>query len=155
MINVFKEFLNQEFGKTNYNRYFNAVKKSLEKKSYYARKKGSEELYQELFFSLKDEDDETLKKKLENLIDAMYMAVRINRHYWLVLLFYLVACLVLIGEQLDGRITVVSLLTISVCFLYKTWEFVVNKYCYVDANIILVYKSVLDQIIEARKSASR
>jgi hypothetical protein len=152
MINVFKEFLNKEFGKTNYNRYFNDVKKSLEKKSYYARKKGSEELYRELFFTLKDEDDETIRKRLENLIDAMYAAVRINRHYWLVLLFYLASCLVLIAKQLDGRITLASLFAISACFLYKTWEFVVNKYCYVDANIILVYKSVLDQIIETRKS---
>ncbi len=151
MINVFKQFLNQEFGKARYARYFDSVKSSLEDKSYYARKKGSEELYMELFQELKDEDDTALKEKLEKLIDAMYVAVQIHRRYLFVVIFYVASCLFLIGRQLNGMVTMASLLLISCCFLYKTWEFVVNKYCYVDANIILVYKSVLDRIIEKRK----
>lgn len=151
MINVFREFLNKEFGKAKYSRYFNAVKKSLDEKSYHARKKGSEELYTELFLELKDEEDSALIRRLENLLDAMYAAVRIHRQYLFVVIFYVSACLFLIGKQLDGMVTIVSLLLMSACFLYKTWEFVVNKYCYVDANIILVYKSVLDRIIEKKK----
>lgn len=151
MINVFKQFLNQEFGKARYSRYFAAVKTSLNDKSYYARKKGSEELYMELFRELKDEDDVALDERLEKLIDTMYDAVQIHRQYWFVVIFYIASSLFLIGRQLDGMVTMVSLFLISACFLYKTWEFVINKYCYVDANIILVYKSVLDGIIDKRK----
>lgn len=150
-INVFKAFLSREFGKARYSRYFNDVKNALEDKSYYARKKGSEDLYRELFQELKDEEYEILLKRLEKLVDAMYMAVRIHRQYLLVIAVYIGSCLFLIGKQLAGSVTLISLLLLSVCFLYKTWEFVVNKFCYVDANIILVYKSVLDKIIAGRK----
>lgn len=150
-MNVFKEYLNQEFGKAKYSRYFTSVKNSLNDKSYEARKKGSEELYRELFFDLKDASDTALKEKLESLIEAMCLAVRIHRQYLFVVVFYIGSCLFLIAKQLDGRITLLSLILMSLCFLYKTWEFVVNKYCYVDANIILVYKSVLDRILETRK----
>lgn len=150
MINVFKEFLKKEFGRTKYTRYFQAVKNSLEDKSYQARKKGSEELYRELFQELKDEDDLALAQKLEKLLDAMYAAVRIHRQYLFVVIFYVLSCLFLVGKQLNGMVTLASILLISLCFLYKTYEFVVNKYCYVDANIILVYKSVLDGIMEKR-----
>lgn len=151
MINVFKHFLSQEFGRARYKRYFDDVKSALDDKSYNARKKGSEELYKELFLELSKEDDKALKKKLEKLIDAMYLAVRIHRQYLFVVIFYIASTLFLIAKQLNGAVTLVSLLLISFCFLYKTWEFVINKYCYVDANIILVYKSVLDRIIETRK----
>ena len=150
-INIFKDFLSREFGKARYSRYFAAVKSALEDKSYYARKKGSEELYQELFQELKDEEYDALLKRWEKLVDAMYAAVKIHRQYLLVVIVYVGSCLFLIGKQLVGSVTLVSLLLLSICFLYKTWEFVVNKFCYVDANIILVYKSVLDKIIEKRK----
>ena len=123
----------------------------MENKSYYARKKGSEELYKELFQELKDEDYKVLSVRLEKLIEAMYAAVQIHRQYLFVVIFFIGSSLFLIGEKLNGMVTLVSLLLISACFLYKTWEFVVNKYCYVDANIILVYKSVLDRIIEKKK----
>lgn len=150
-INIFKNFLNREFGKARYNRYFEAVKSALEDKSYYARKKGSEELYRELFQELKDEEYDVLLGRLEKLVDTMYAAVKIHRQYLFVVIVYIGSSLFLIGKQLEGSVTLISLLLLSICFLYKTWEFVVNKFCYIDANIILVYKSVLDKIIEKRK----
>ncbi|MFW5646321.1 MAG: hypothetical protein ACOCMX_03395, partial [Acetivibrio ethanolgignens] len=85
-INIFKDFLSREFGKARYSRYFAAVKSALEDKSYYARKKGSEELYQELFQELKDEEYDALLKRLEKLLDAMYAAVKIHRQYLLVVI---------------------------------------------------------------------
>lgn len=151
MINVFKDFLNQEFGKSRYERYFTSVKTSLDDKSYYARKKGSEELYSELFCELQKEDDIALKEKLEHLVEAMYLAVRIHRQYLFISIFYVLSGILLIGLELEGIVTLLSLFAISLCFLYKTYEFVVNKYCYVDANIILVYKSVLDRLLAQRK----
>ena len=35
----------------------------------------------------------------------------------------------------------------NVAFVYKTYEFISNKFCYIDAQIVLVYKAVLDRII--------
>ena len=41
-------------------------------------------------------------------------------------------------------------------FLVKTYEFLVNKFCYVDAHLVLIYKSVLDKIrMERRRSVKQ
>ena len=51
------------------------------------------------------------------------------------------------------ELTVMSLILISICFIYKIYEFITNKFCYIDAQIVLVYKAVLDRIIlNERKS---
>ena len=104
---------------------------------------------------MKDEDYKVLSVRLEKLIAAMYEAVQIHRQYLFVVIFFIASSLFLIGKDLNGVVTVISLLLMSICFLYKTFEFVVNKYCYVDANIILVYKSVLDGIIEKKQKMER
>ena len=60
---------------------------------------------------------------------------------------YLAASIFLLVRGLNPAITIVALSLMSVCFIIKTYEFVVNKYCYVDAQIVLVYKAVLEKII--------
>ena len=65
----------------------------------------------------------------------------------LALMFYLFSSIYLIFKDLHPELTLISLTLMSVCFVYKTYEFVVNKFCYVDAHIALVYKAVLDRII--------
>ena len=77
----------------------------------------------------------------------MLLARQINRQYVFAFLFYLFCTLFLIGLELKAGVTVVSLILMSVCFLYKTFEFVVNKFCFIDASIAIVYKSVLDKLI--------
>jgi hypothetical protein len=44
-------------------------------------------------------------------------------------------------------ITVISLILMSVSFIVKTYEYLINKYCFIDAHIVLVYKTVLDRVI--------
>ena len=34
-----------------------------------------------------------------------------------------------------------------ILFLAKTYEFIINKYCFIDAHIVWIYKTVLDRIL--------
>ncbi|MDF2951922.1 MAG: hypothetical protein K0S18_1505 [Anaerocolumna sp.] len=50
-------------------------------------------------------------------------------------------------KDIHPMITVISLILMSVSFIVKTYEYLINKYCFIDAHIVLVYKTVLDRVI--------
>ncbi len=147
MLSVFHKLLKKELGELRYKQYCLIFEKYKINRSSKNRMESSQEVYQDLYDFLKNQDFLTLRHRMETLIDSMCVAVNISRYYIFAFLFYLGGSLFLIFQGLNSRITILSLLLMSVLFIYKTCEFVVNKYCYIDANIILVYKSVLDQLL--------
>jgi len=147
VLSVFHKLLKKELGELRYKQYCLIFEKYKINRSSKNRMESSQEVYQDLYDFLKNQDFLTLRHRMETLIDSMCVAVNISRYYIFAFLFYLGGSLFLIFQGLNSRITILSLLLMSVLFIYKTCEFVVNKYCYIDANIILVYKSVLDQLL--------
>ena len=145
---VFRKLLSRELGEERYEEYCKNYRSCLEEKgSADGRKQGNKVIYDELYVYLEKKDLKSLTKMVERFADTMLLARQINRQYIFAFLFYLFCSLFLIGLELQAGITIVSLILMSVCFLYKTFEFVVNKFCYIDASIALVYKSVLDKLI--------
>ena len=49
--------------------------------------------------------------------------------------------------QLNPLVMITSMALVTICFSYKTYEFIINNYCYIAAHIVLVYKSVLFHMI--------
>ena len=56
------------------------------------------------------------------------------------------ALLFLLGEGLQASITWGASALITIAFLAKTYEYVVNKFCFMDAQIVMIYKEVLDKM---------
>lgn len=150
MASVFRKLISKELGEKQYHRYFNIYQKKIMERSYDHKILKNEEIYQEMYENLKDNDKVHLQKRMERLSEAMLTALRISRTYVFALVFYLMATLFLISLRLEVLVTVGGLIGMSCCFIYKTYEFVVNKFCYIDAHIILVYKSVLDELLKKR-----
>jgi hypothetical protein len=142
MASIFKKLISRELGENNYNKYFFVCQKSLQSKVF-----DSKEIYNDIYENLKDKDRKAIKNMQVRLNNAMILAVRISRTYFFSFLFYLSAIFYLFMKEISPLIIVVSLLLMSTCFLVKTYEFLVNKYCFIDAQIVLVYKTVLDRII--------
>lgn len=153
MSSVFQKLLRKEFGKEDYEDFCMFYEKYRMNKNHGSRIQGNRQVYNYLYEMLKNKERPDLEKRMERLLDSMCIAVNINRHYILFLAFYLAGALFLIMQELNSTITVISLLLISAVFIYKTWEYVINKFCYVDANIVLVYKSVLDRLLSGQKKA--
>lgn len=147
MASVFHRLIRKEFGEKKYNQYFFCYQKLLTTKRYNSKNLENKEIYDDIYNKLKDKDLSALKKMSERLLDAMYQALRISRSYYFILIFYLCAGGFIALQGLIPWITIIALLAMSSCFLYKTYEFVINKYCFIDAHIVLVYKSVLDKLI--------
>ena len=149
MSNVFKKLLNKELGEGNYHRYFSSVKKSMETKI-----SDSQTIYNDMYEKLKYRDYKSITKMHNRLNDTMLLAFRISKNFFMAFLFYLGASVFLIMKGIQPELSIVALVLMNVCFIYKTYEFVSNKFCYIDAQIVLVYKAVLDRIIlNAHKGA--
>ncbi|MDD3174043.1 MAG: hypothetical protein PHF63_10425 [Herbinix sp.] len=142
MSNVFKKLISKELGEVNYHRYFSFVKKSME-----VKKADSQLIYNDIYEKLKYRDLKAITKMHNRLNDTMLLAFRISKNFFFAFLFYLAASVFLIVKDLLPEVTIVALILMNICFIYKTYEFIANKFCYVDAQIVLVYKAVLDRII--------
>jgi len=141
MASVFKKLISSELGENNYNKYFFVCQKSLQNKVF-----DSKEIYNDIYENLKNKDRITIKKMQGRLNDAMFLAVRISKTYFFSFLFFIGALFFLITKDLHPIITIISILLMVMLFLTKTYEFIVNKYCFIDAHIVLVYKTVLDKM---------
>jgi hypothetical protein len=142
MTNVFKKLISKELGEVNYHRYFSFVKKSMQTK-----KTDSQTIYNDMYEKLKYRDFKSIAKMHSRLNDTMLLAFRISKNFFFAFLVYLGASIFLIASELKPQITLAALILMNICFIYKIYEFLANKFCFIDAQIVLVYKSVLDSII--------
>jgi len=142
MSNVFKKLISKELGEVNYHRYFSFIKRNIDN-----RTSDSQIIFNDMYDKLKYRDLKSLTKMHERLNDTMLLAFRISKNYFFAFLFYLIASIYLIIKTARPELTILALILMNLCFVYKTYEFVANKFCYIDAQIILVYKAVLDRII--------
>jgi len=142
MSNVFKKLISKELGEVNYNRYFSFVKKNMEEKV-----GNSQTIFNDMYEKLKYRHVKSISKMHSRLNDTMLLAFRISKNFFLAFIFYLSAAIFLIAKGIQPGLTIAALILMSVCFVYKSYEFVSNKFCYIDAQIVLVYKAVLDRII--------
>ena len=153
--NIFRNFLSKEFGKEVYNQYLYKVQKFVESQNEKEPVvKGKElentEIFRDMYDNLKNEDLEQLTKLMDQVVSSIVIVCKIGRRYIFVLLYFILMSFLLIELNLDERITVISLLLIGGCFLYKTYEFVINKFCFLDAHLIMIYKCVLDKLISVK-----
>jgi hypothetical protein len=142
MASIFKKLISKEFGENNYNKYFFACQKGLQDRVFDSR-----EIYNDIYERLKNKDKITLKQMQKRLNDTMFIVMRICRTYFFSFLFFIGAVFYVLTKNMNPMITIISILLMSICFMAKTYEFIVNKYCFIDAQIVLVYKAVLDRIL--------
>ncbi|MDF2539234.1 MAG: putative rane protein [Herbinix sp.] len=142
MSNVFKKLISKELGEVNYHRYSTFVRRNIE-----SRASDSQTIYNDMYEKLKYRDIKAITKMHNRLNDTMLLAFRISRNFLFSFVIYLIATIFLIVRDISPEITVVAIGMVNLCFIYKAYEFIANKFCYIDAQIVLVYKTVLDRII--------
>ena len=151
MLNEFQTFLKKELGNAKYRDYF----AKYEEMDEIRKSKGGEisigSVYEEIYAELKKSEILTLLQKQQRLKETMAMVFRICRHYIFVVATYVIASLVIMFLGENSVVNIFCILTMSAAFLYKTYEFVVNKYSYLDAYIIIAYKAALEKRLSEEK----
>lgn len=148
VFNVLKKLLKKEFGRDKYEQYARFIRQNV---------KDAEEDYSEIFNDLygllRKKDAGRLVEMQEQLNVSLLDAFYVSRNYLGAFAAYL-AAFVIIASVVIRQYAVWLLLFISLAFLVKTYEFLVNKFCYVDARLVLIYKEVLDRV-RAEKENNR
>lgn len=146
MSSVFKRLLRREFGKERYQRYNRAVRESL-------RTRGTEqrEIRAEMLELLRDKDLLSLGQMYERLNDTMLSAFHISKSYGPAVLAFL-AAVYLLAVYTVPQVGTPLLVLAGILFLGKTYQFVINKFSYIDVHLTLIYKTVLDQILGGGKT---
>lgn len=147
MASVFKKLISRELGEPSYDKYFVSYQKRFEEQAYELGRLDNKEVYDDMYNKLKDKDITDLHHMLDRLSDAMYCAVRISKHFMIEFFFYVAAIVFLIVQGVQAVVLFPCIGLITICFLYKTYEYIVNQYCFIDAHIVLIYKTVLDRLI--------
>ena len=81
------------------------------------------------------------------MLDAINPTLQITKRYIFVVISVILASIALFVFNVMPIILVGGIVAMIILFLFKTYEFILNRFCYIDAHILLVYKSVLFQLI--------
>ena len=149
MFNVLKKTLRSEFGRAKYEEYARSIKQNIRE-----AKTDNSEIFDDLYEILKQKNEKSLEEMQERLNTSLLDAFQVSRTYFWVFAAYLAAFFVICSYVIQ-LYAIPLLIFISIAFLVKTYEFLVNKFCYVDAHLVLIYKSVLDKIFREKKQAVR
>lgn len=162
MTSEFKKLLSKEFGVDEYNAYFEYTKRIFQREQVQKRQTKSILLKEEVvlktlvFRNMEEILNQRSKVQLsicgEKLLECLEMTMNINRYFSMVFLAYLGSAFVLLSLSLHPMISIGAMFALTICFLYKAMEFIVNKYCYIDAYLILIYKNVLQKLLQKESS---
>lgn len=142
MSSEFKKLISRELGRSNYNRYASFIRSGLQDK-----RMDLKEIFRDIYSQLEYDDAKEIVTRHNRLNDSLLDAFRINRTYLFSFLFYTAAVIFLIAADLKFAPALAAFVAITLVFLKRTCEYLENKYCYVDAQIVLIYKAVLERLI--------
>ena len=145
-MNVFKKCLRKEFGKKGYERYVRLFNEELKNHDDIKVDIENKKIYKDMYEILSKDSETVIKEKLENLSVTLYNALQIIRKFSGILFVYALANIVLLMLELDYYVTCASIAILGAAFLYKLLEFLENKFCFIDAYLIMIYKAVLEKI---------
>jgi len=149
LFNVLKKTLQRELGRIKYEQYAKSIKQNIRE-----AKTDNAEIFNDLYKILCERDEKNLEEMQERLNTSLLDAFQVSRMYFWAFVAYL-AAFVVIASYVIQMYAIPLLLFISAMFLVKTYEFLVNKFCYVDAHLILIFKSVLDKIRAEHRAAGQ
>ena len=152
MINAFEGLLRQELGNSKYVDYL----RKYQKMEQLRRTKGEmikiSDVSEEIYEGLKEKDITVLLQMQSRLKDTIMLVLRLSRHYIFIVITYFLALAIIFSL---GEVTYINTITsviLTIAFFYKTYEFLVNKYSYLDAYIVIAYKTALEKRLQELKS---
>ncbi len=145
-MNVFKKCLRKEFGKKGYEKYVKLFSEEIGDKKNIRLNIEDKKIYKDMYEILSKDSETVIKEKLENLSVTLYNALQIIRKFSGILFVYALGNIVLLMLDLDYYVTCASIAILGAAFLYKLLEFLENKFCFIDAYLIMIYKAVLEKI---------
>ena len=80
-------------------------------------------------------------------MEALMTALQISKTFVFALAMYLVGVILVATRPLPLVVIFACVGLMSICMAAKTYEYVINKYCFIDAHILLIYQKVLQELL--------
>jgi len=138
MVSILGRLLCKELGEQKYNIYFECFCKE---------KNQNEKIFCDIYKQLKNRDLESLHLMMERLKNAIELSMRISKQYIWVWLMTVLTIILLIIMPLSFLFTLIGICIVITAFGYKSMVFMINRYCFIDAGIILIYRLALYHLI--------
>lgn len=152
MINAFEGLLRQELGNSKYVDYL----RKYQKMEQLRRTKGEmikiSDVSEEIYEGLKEKDINVLLQMQSRLKDTIMLVLRLSKHYIFIVITYFLALAIIFSLGGVAYINTITSVILTIAFFYKTYEFLVNKYSYLDAYIVIAYKTALEKRLQELKS---
>jgi hypothetical protein len=152
MINAFEGLLRQELGNSKYVDYL----RKYQKMEQLRRTKGEmikiSDVSEEIYEGLKEKDINVLLQMQSRLKDTIMLVLRLSKHYIFIVIMYFLALAIIFSLGEVAYINTITSVILTIAFFYKTYEFLVNKYSYLDAYIVIAYKTALEKRLQELKS---
>lgn len=152
MINAFEGLLRQELGNSKYVDYL----RKYQKMEQLRRTKGEmikiSDVSEEIYEGLKEKDINVLLQMQSRLKDTIMLVLRLSKHYIFIVITYFLALAIIFSLGEVAYINTITSVILTIAFFYKTYEFLVNKYSYLDAYIVIAYKTALEKRLQELKS---
>ncbi len=137
MKSVLGKLIQQEFGRDSYARYTEKL-----------NKQQSMDIFCDIYERLRYESSDNLNHALKNLLESVQVSIRISRNFLYIALGFVVTLFTLMLLDLPTAVFLFAEGAAGVSFLYKTIEFLRNRYCDRDIRIVLIYKIALFHLLE-------
>lgn len=147
MLSILGKLICKELGEQKYDMYFEYYSRYVNNAENQPKSKHNEMIFKDIYKQLGSKDIYTLQKMLERLLGAIELSIRISRQYMWVWLCTVMTIALLIFLPVSVWWTVAGIVFVVTCFGYKSIVFLINRYCFIDANIILLYKTALYHMI--------
>lgn len=121
---VLGKLIQREFGKERYACYADKLKR-----------KQSMDVFCDIYEKLSHSSEEELDLALKGLLDTVQQSIGISRNFIYIVTGFAVTLLTLVFLQLPAVVFAITAVTAGLIFLYKTCEFVKNRYCDRDIRI--------------------
>lgn len=142
MASIFKRLIRKEFGVQKYRKYFVSMQNGVMNKQM-----DGTEVYVDIVRTLRGRDMGTMARMHDRLNEAMIYALKVNRSIGMVAVLYAVSMAAVIFAVSQVYLCVAAAVLLTGVFIYKIYEYLINRYCFIDAQIILVYKRALEKLL--------
>jgi len=145
VLNVLKNMLRRELGKKQYSEYATYIKENIRE-----TRRDSSEIFNDLCVRLREKELVELACLKETLEEALLASFQISKNYVGIVVVY-AGAFILLAEYAVQMAAIPAMILLSLIFLFKTYEFLVNKFCYIDARMVLILRAALERVLQDRK----
>lgn len=136
MNSVLGKLIQREFGRNKYRQYCSKLDQ-----------RECMDVFCDIYMDLHRSSEEYLSTKLLDLLRTVQLSVKISQIFSYVTFGFVISllCLALMPVVFEIRIMAIGVLT--VLYVYKLTEYVINRFCARDIRLVLIYKTALFHLL--------